>query len=159
MELHERIPSLLPKEDLENLYFTKMMSTTGIAMCYGIFQLCLYNLFARYGLKPRTLKEAMMLRKKPSTRYKRLRLRILNMLGGKCVHCGCDDSRLIEIHHKLGDGRKERRKVGNNRLWYNIVMGRRSVGDLELCCRPCHSVEEVKRLYGVESFHVVWSEK
>lgn len=159
MELHQRIPTLLPKEELESLYFSKLMSTKGIARRYGISQSCLYNLFARYGLKPRTQKEAMVLRRKPLTKYKRLRLRIIEMLGGKCLHCGCGDPRLIEIHHKFGEGRKERRTVGNDTIWYNIVMGRRRISDLELCCRPCHAVEEVKRTYGIESFRVIWSEE
>ena len=156
MWMHRRVLTLLPRKVLEELYYRETQSTKQIARRYGVSQCCIYNLFKRYGLKTRTLREAMSLRKKPSTRYKRLRWRVIKMLGGCCAHCGCDGMRVLELHHKRGGGKRETRKVGRDAFLYNIVMGRRKTDDLEICCRPCHAVEEVKRLQGIDNFHVEW---
>jgi hypothetical protein len=137
------------------LYFEEKQSTKQIAKRYNLAQSVVYNLFGRYGLKTRSLQEAMILQRKPATRYKRVRWRVVQLLGGKCAHCGCDDLRVLEVHHRLGGGRVERRR-GGDMFWYNIIMGRRGTSDLELCCKPCHAVEDVKRLYGVDGFNVSW---
>lgn len=156
MWMHEMIPTLLPKEVLEELYYEQKQSTKQIARRYSLSQSCIYNLFKRYGLRTRTLREAMSLFKKPSTRHKRLRERVVKMLGDRCAHCGCDDLRLLELHHKTGGGKRETRRVGTGGFWYSIAIGRRKTDDLEICCKPCHAVEEVKRLYGADNFRVEW---
>lgn len=127
-EMHERILSILPKPDLERLYFSELVSTKLLAKRYGVSQSCIYNLFQRYGLKTRTLQEAMLLRRKPSTRHKRIRERAVRLLGGICAHCGCDGMRILEIHHKEGGGRPETRT--SSKFYYNITMGRRNTSDL-----------------------------
>ena len=151
-----RMASLLPADILQRLYFGEKLPTTVIAKRYGVAQSSVYRLFDRYGFRTRTLEEAMFLRRKPLTRYKRLRKRVLDMMGGKCAHCGCTDSRVLELHHIKGGGNRETKAIGGGAFWYNIAMGRRSTADLEICCRPCHAVEEVKRVYNVDSFQVVW---
>lgn len=72
------------------------------------------------------------------------------------MHCGCDDIRILEVHHMAGGGKREIRRIGGGGFWYNIVMGRRITTDLEICCRPCHAVEEVRRVYGLDYFKVTW---
>jgi len=67
--------------------------------------------------------------------------------------------RVLEVHHKAGGGHREYLKTGAGAYWYNILMGRRSTNDLELCCKPCHGVEEVKRVYGLDCFQVVWRKR
>ena len=158
MMMHEQIPSLLPADVLKQLYFVEKLSTKIIAKRYDISQSCIYNLFKRYGFKTRTLKDAMLLRRKPLTKYKRLRKRVMDMLGSRCVHCGCSDLRVLELHHVRGGGRRETRTIGGGAFWHNIAMGRRRTNDLEICWKPCHAVEEVKRVYGIDSFHVAWRE-
>ena len=154
--MHRRILELLPKSVLGQLYYGEKLSTKQLSRRYGVSQSCIYNLFGRYGLKTRTLREAMLLRRKPSTRYKRLREQVVRMLGGHCMHCGCDDIRILEVHHMAGGGKREIRRTGGGGFWYNIVMGRRITTDLEICCRPCHAVEEVRRVYGLDCFKVTW---
>src|ERR1700678_122970 len=40
---------------------------------------------------------------------KEIRLKVIDLLGGaKCVYCGCNDIRVLEINHKNGGGWKER---------------------------------------------------
>jgi hypothetical protein len=153
---HAQLLKELPGTLLADLYFRDKQSTNQIAERFGISQSAIYNLFKTYGMKTRTLREAMDLKKKPLTRFKRVRLRVLRLLGGACVHCGCDDPRVLEVHHKAGGGARERKEVGGDGFWYNIVMGRRRTDDLELCCKPCHVVEDIKRLYGVENFRIEW---
>jgi predicted DNA-binding protein YlxM (UPF0122 family) len=153
---HREILEELPKARLEELYFGQKLSTIEIAGLFNVAQSCICSLFKTYGLRTRTLQQAMNLKKKPETRYKRIRKRALNMIGRECAYYGCDDVRLLEIHHKKGGGGRERRGSGGDAFYRNVVMGRRQIDDLEVCCRPCHAVQEIKRLYGVDSFHVVW---
>ncbi|MDA4120466.1 MAG: hypothetical protein OK436_07765, partial [Thaumarchaeota archaeon] len=65
MLVHDQLRAALPKQDLHRIYFVEKMSTTAIARNYGVSQSCIYNLFKEYGLRTRTLKEAMALSRKP----------------------------------------------------------------------------------------------
>lgn len=152
--LRNEIPKFLPKDRLEQLHLGEGLSTKHIARTRDLSQSCVYNLFKRYELQTRTLQEAMALQKKPATSYKRVRWRATEFLGGRCVHCGCDDLRVLEVHHKLSGGGLERRR-GGDAFWYNMPSGRRGISDL-VRCRPCHAAEEAKRLYGLGCFRAEW---
>jgi hypothetical protein len=154
--MNQEVVRIIPPELLKNLYYEEKLSIGQIATRYDVSATCVYHLFPRYGFKPRTQKEAMVLFRKPLTKHRRARQRAIDFLGGRCAHCGCSDYRLLEIHHKKGGGGKDRHAVGGSNFIYSIVMGRRARDDLEICCKPCHAVEEVKRLYGVDQFHVEW---
>jgi hypothetical protein len=156
--VNSKLVEILPKDKLIELYYKDKLSTKQIALTSGVAQSTIWRLFERYGLKTRTLQESMDLKRKPSTRYKRVRLRALNLLGGRCVHCGRDDLRILEIHHKEGGGRRERRLLGGDGFYYGILMKRRRIDNLEVCCRPCHAVQDIKRVYGVDNFLVEWRE-
>jgi hypothetical protein len=86
--------------------------------------------------------------------------RALEMLGGAiCRRCGCTDIRILEVNHRQGGGRKEIvLNGGGNRMHLNILTGRRSVGDLEVLCRPCNAVDYIERKFPelVSKLHVVW---
>ena len=153
---HKELLKELPKNQLEKLYYVQKQSTKQIALRYGVAQSTIWRLFKCHGLRVRTLHESMALLRKPATKYKRIRWRALRLLGGRCLHCGCDDLRILEVHHKAGGGRRERREVGGDGFYRNVVMGRRRLDDLEAFYRPCHAVQDIKRVYGVDSFHVEW---
>lgn len=68
----------------------------------------------------------------------------------KCVRCGCDDFRLLEINHKNGGGRKELKefqKYGRS-VQELIRRGWRKTCDLELLCKPCNAIHYLEMKYG-----------
>lgn len=77
-----------------------------------------------------------------SNKKKRLRRRLkaIELLGGKCAHCGNDDFRVLQIDHINNDGYLE----GKNRsdpMMRDIYTGRRSIDDLQLLCANCHHIK------------------
>ena len=52
-----------------------------------------------------------------------LRARALEALGGKCVVCGFDDSRALQIDHINGGGNKELATMGHKAIYRKIVAG------------------------------------
>lgn len=85
---------------------------------------------------------------------RRVRIRVLEKLGGKCVYCGCDNFNALEINHINGCGRREKRerwKSGSKAYYLAILNGSRKTDDLELTCRVCnayHYLTEIKGING-----------
>lgn len=65
--------------------------------------------------------------------------KVIQLLGGKCVRCGVDDYRVLQVNHRQGRGREERAPQS---LYRDIVMGRRTTDDLELRCANCNILYE-----------------
>ena len=84
---------------------------------------------------------------------RRLREKVIKLLGGKCHYCDCNEFDALEINHKYGGGRKERPQ--NNRrgksFYLAIIKGRRTKEDLELTCRVCNAWHYLVKLKGVKS--------
>ena len=75
----------------------------------------------------------------------------------KCANCGCDDTRLLEINHIKGGGKKEQNKKGvTQNLVLLIQTGKRGTEDLNLLCRPCNALDHLERVFGKTPFRVVW---
>src|SRR5881394_22666 len=56
--------------------------------------------------------------------YRELRARALAFLGGRCVQCGFDDARALQIDHVHGGGNKERKSFrGPAYINYNVLKG------------------------------------
>ena len=84
------------------------------------------------------------------------RKKVLDILGGQvCVMCGCDDIRVLQIHHVNGDGSKEYKEKGQYQIYSSILKGERSVEDLEVRCRLCNIHEYIQRAYGID-FSIKW---
>ena len=84
-------------------------------------------------------------------RQKNLRRKaeVLERLGGaRCVICGCDDVRALEVNHIRGGGGRESRsrgRAGSALLYGMILNGTRSTADLNVLCRPCNQVDYILR--------------
>lgn len=99
---------------------------------------------------------------------KSVRQRVFQRLGGaRCVYCGCDDIRFLEVNHKNGGGNKTDFKskaggLGCGRGWTfygNILNGKRRIDDLEVACRVCNALHYLKVKFGSEAttnFRVNW---
>lgn len=69
----------------------------------------------------------------------------------KCIRCGCDDVRFLEVNHKNGGGNKERKEArnrGGSTMRRDIVSGHRSISDLEVLCKPCNAIHALELAYG-----------
>lgn len=90
-------------------------------------------------------------------RRRRLCFKISGSNEPRCVRCGCDDMRLLEINHKNGGGNTEMQKGKNSNQFYAAILkGERPVDDLELLCKPCNAIHYLETKYGPLPLHVVW---
>jgi len=99
--------------------------------------------------------------------HAKLRLEVLAKIDPtmKCVMCGCDDTRFLEVNHIKGGGKKEQQrfKGDNHGSSQNIIMlihkGKRDVEDLNLLCRVCNSIDHLERVYGKTGLRVEWDKQ
>ena len=90
---------------------------------------------------------AKEINKKKGNKYNRkLRVKIIDMMGGKCVHCGFDDYRALQIDHVEGDGTKERKIYNNRSLYYKlIIIDLDNNGNkYQLLCANCNWIKRVE---------------
>ena len=68
------------------------------------------------------------------------RIKLLNFFGGKCVKCGFNDWRALQIDHKNGGGCKELKKYGSNSPAYirNIKINNQRY---QLLCANCNWIK------------------
>lgn len=64
-------------------------------------------------------------------------------MGGKCIGCGCTDSRVLHINHK--DGRPENEKKMGLEMYAAILDGTRATDDLDIRCANCNILYEFDR--------------
>lgn len=72
----------------------------------------------------------------------KLRLALFARYGSVCACCGKMDHRFLSLHHKNGDGGKERKETGMDKKScaqrYNHYLAQPKRDDLELKCYNCH---------------------
>lgn len=68
---------------------------------------------------------------------KELREKAIEILGGKCMHCGIDDSIVLEFAHKNRDGKIDRLNKHPEKFYKDIINGNEPTPILLLCCN-CH---------------------
>jgi len=89
------------------------------------------------------------------TEYQRLKLKAFKKVSKngiiKCVTCGCSFLPILQINHKNGGGRKEKKRYTSQRDFYrHIVKGSRKVDDLEVLCRVCNAKHYVELKYALK---------
>jgi hypothetical protein len=84
--------------------------------------------------------------------FRKIRIKTIEFLGGKCVNCGCDDFEALELNHKNGGGAKEQRESGSRtkQLYLDILSGRRKKEEFDLRCRVCNSLHYLTELKGIK---------
>lgn len=88
-----------------------------------------------------------------------LRARLFAVFGSKCVNCGCDDARILELNHIRGGGRKDRAKTQN----CSAAIYRKALKDpnrkkkYNILCRICNALHYVQKIRGISGHHVSWS--
>lgn len=77
-----------------------------------------------------------------SLRDQTRRLRVLLILGDKCVRCGYADRRALQIDHIDGTGHKERRAGGgkySGDLYRRVLSG--NTKNLQILCANCNYIK------------------
>lgn len=79
----------------------------------------------------------------------------------RCINCGCDDTDLLEINHKGGNGNQERMKKYNRKrkhltFLHDIISGRRLTNDLDLRCVVCNALYRLQ-LKGINRHKVTYN--
>ena len=91
------------------------------------------------------------------------RVDLLNLLSNnnpRCIRCGCNDTRLLEINHKNGGGGKELEKGKMaSKFWRDIRIGIRKTDDLELLCRVCNSLHYLESKFGKLPYRISYNKK
>lgn len=72
--------------------------------------------------------------------YWKKKLIVINALGAKCSCCGNIDTRVLEIHHKNGEGTKEYKEAKSNYIKYLKGL-MKHLQDLQLLCANCHIID------------------
>ena len=132
-------------------------------LCHNCYDRKLYHTNNEY--RKRKLKREKIYRELDPERYKRkkrmeghrLRVKGLTIIGRgsvKCVNCGCDDWRLLEINHMKGGGRQEVKD--SKQFFRQIINGKRNIDDLELRCKPCNSLHFAELRLGKLPFEIKW---
>jgi hypothetical protein len=67
------------------------------------------------------------------------RLKVLQAMGGKCVHCGFSDWRALQIDHVNGGGRAEKLKIGSTRYYKHVLA---HPDDYQLLCANCNWIKK-----------------
>lgn len=77
-------------------------------------------------------------------RRKRAEVRqaILKKFGGKCVKCGFDDPRALQVDHINGGGQKEFKDLGVRRYYKNILEDKE--GRYQLLCANCNAIKRIE---------------
>jgi hypothetical protein len=72
----------------------------------------------------------------------------------KCVYCGCDFLRALDIHHKNENRPKLEKlfkKPERGYSFYKRIMdGDRPTGDLEIACKVCNWVHHYQAKFGLK---------
>ena len=78
---------------------------------------------------------------------RKLRLSVLEALGGKCVKCGFFDSRALQIDHINGGGSKERKDRNYKRNFNKNVIQSFLKGEnkYQLLCANCNWIKRFEK--------------
>lgn len=78
----------------------------------------------------------------------RLRIEIVEVLGGKCNKCGFTDIRALQVDHVEGGGCKERRELSKGRKSVTnsriLLLIKESPSKYQLLCANCNWIKRVE---------------
>ena len=75
--------------------------------------------------------------------YRKNRDKVLDILGGKCIRCGFDDRRALQVDHINGGGNKERLIYGSDRE-INRAIANGKIQHVQLLCANCNCIKRVE---------------
>jgi hypothetical protein len=70
----------------------------------------------------------------------RLKQRVLNLLGRKCVKCGFDDERALCFDHIAGGGNREKKEIGSQQMLRLML---KQPWRYQVLCANCNLIKAV----------------
>lgn len=67
-----------------------------------------------------------------------LRKQVIAVLGGKCIKCGFNDSRALQIDHVNSDGPEDRKLGNDNWKIYKTILQNPTNPRYQLLCANCN---------------------
>lgn len=74
-------------------------------------------------------------------KFKLLKEKVLTLFGTKCVKCGFNDLRALQLDHILGKGHKERVKIGSMGVWKKAL---KEPENYQLFCANCNWIKRAE---------------
>lgn len=72
--------------------------------------------------------------------------RVFEILGRKCVRCGFDDVRALQVDHIEGGGSRERKEKGTWTVYYNVV--KTGGKGYQILCANCNVIKRIEKKEG-----------
>jgi predicted HNH restriction endonuclease len=89
--------------------------------------------------------KGIMTLKSKESYNRRLRMRVIEILGGKCNYCGFDDARALQIDHIKGSGVKElksmSRRTFHNKVFTLVRYINPKQKEYQLLCANCNWIK------------------
>ena len=84
------------------------------------------------------------------------RLKLLGILGGKCVHCGFSDFRALQFDHINSDGpaSKKRFRTTTVMIYYYLKHIEEARLTLQVLCANCNWIKRYELKENTKSFHI-----
>jgi len=104
-----------------------------------------YNARARLRYHAHTPEKRIEFNRRRHNRFIQLRRSVLEKLGGKCVRCGFDDERALQIDHINGGGAREFEKLGHGEVYYRYLLDLPKIEKTyQLLCANCNWIKRVE---------------
>ena len=81
------------------------------------------------------------------TIQRKTRDKVLELLGNKCIRCGFNDPRALQVDHIHGGGNKKDPSRGV--MFYRITKGKYDITTLQLLCANCNWIKKAERAEGI----------
>lgn len=116
-------------------------SLNEICVALGLTPKVMYRLARRHDIPTRIYRSHPLTGDKDAHRNwcRRRRLKVLAVLGGKCVRCGYTDNRALQIDHINGGGRRDDSRRSLN-SFYNDVMAKAGI-EYQCLCANCNAIK------------------
>ena len=91
---------------------------------------------------------------------RRKAMNIISNNNISCINCNCDKFELLEINHKNGGGREERRQKNYRSplYFYNaIINGERSTDDLDILCKICNTLHYISLKHKGINYQIIYN--
>jgi len=82
----------------------------------------------------------------PKEYLRKIRKKVIEALGNKCIKCGFSDYRALQIDHINGGGNKERKEMSFNQKFHNHVLSSiiKDEKKYQLLCANCNWIKRVE---------------
>lgn len=84
-------------------------------------------------------------RKYQNNKRRNRRIEVINLFGGKCVKCGFDDWRALQIDHVNGWGSKERRQFKDTYSYLELCVQNINTDKYQLLCANCNWIKRYEQ--------------